>query len=94
MDIQAITQSCTECGLCRKECGFLKKHGNPGAIAGAHGNRDGGKHDIAFECSLCGLCVESCTFSAIRHSMRYNLAGTSKQAYIIDLKKRLEENKK
>jgi NADH-quinone oxidoreductase subunit I len=36
-------------------------------------------------CSLCGLCVESCKFDAIRYSQAYNLAGTEKEAFIMDL---------
>ncbi len=42
------------------------------------------------KCSLCGSCVEACRDSAIRFSREYNLAGTSKEEFIMDLFKRLE----
>ncbi|HPX61094.1 MAG TPA: NADH-quinone oxidoreductase subunit I [Deltaproteobacteria bacterium] len=93
-DEQTGTSKCIACGMCQRTC--------PSGCISVDGEKPEGaktKMMTSFmldytKCSLCGLCVESCTFSAIRHSMRYNLAGTSKQAYIIDLKKRLEESKK
>jgi NADH-quinone oxidoreductase subunit I len=42
------------------------------------------------KCSLCGSCVEACRDSAIRFSREYNLAGTSKEDFVMDLFKRLE----
>jgi NADH-quinone oxidoreductase subunit I len=42
------------------------------------------------KCSLCGSCVEACRDGAIRFSREYNLASTSKEDYIMDLFKRLE----
>ncbi|SPE55418.1 NADH-ubiquinone oxidoreductase chain I [Verrucomicrobia bacterium] len=42
------------------------------------------------KCSLCGSCVEACRDGAIRFSREYNLAGTSKEEFIMDLFKRLE----
>jgi NADH-quinone oxidoreductase subunit I len=42
------------------------------------------------KCSLCGLCVEVCPTAALDFSKDYNLAGVRKEAYIFDLKKRLE----
>jgi NADH-quinone oxidoreductase subunit I len=42
------------------------------------------------KCSLCGSCVEACRDSAIRFSREYNLAGTRKEDFIMDLFKRLE----
>ncbi len=42
------------------------------------------------KCSLCGSCVEACRDGAIRFSRDYNLAGTSKEDFIMDLFKRLE----
>src|SRR5205807_383069 len=42
------------------------------------------------KCSLCGSCVEACRDGAIRFSRDYNLAGTSKEEFIMDLFKRLE----
>src|SRR6266481_2816877 len=42
------------------------------------------------KCSLCGSCVEACRDGAIRFSREYNLAGTSKEKFIMDLFQRLE----
>jgi NADH-quinone oxidoreductase subunit I len=42
------------------------------------------------KCSLCGSCVEACRDGAIRFSREYNLAGTHKEDFIMDLFKRLE----
>lgn len=43
------------------------------------------------KCSLCGSCVEACKANAIRFSKQYNLAGTSKEEYVMDLFRKLEE---
>lgn len=42
------------------------------------------------KCSLCGSCVEACRDGAIRFSREYNLAGLSKDEFVMDLFKRLE----
>jgi NADH-quinone oxidoreductase subunit I len=42
------------------------------------------------KCSLCGSCVEACRDNAIQFSREYNLAGTRKEDFIMDLFKRLE----
>jgi NADH-quinone oxidoreductase subunit I len=42
------------------------------------------------KCSLCGSCVEACRDGAIRFSREYNLAGTRKEDFIMDLFQRLE----
>ena len=42
------------------------------------------------KCSLCGSCVEACRDCAIRFSRDYNLAGLSKEDFIMDLFKRLQ----
>ncbi|MFA7383258.1 MAG: NADH-quinone oxidoreductase subunit I [Desulfurivibrionaceae bacterium] len=81
---------CLVCGMCEKAC--------PSNCITVRGEkREGVKGKVLTEyildftkCSLCGLCVESCTPSAITFSKDYNLAGVSKEAYIFDLKKRLE----
>jgi len=81
---------CIVCGMCQKAC--------PSNCITVNGEkREGVKGKVLTEyildftkCSLCGLCVESCTPSAITFSKDYNLAGVSKEAYIFDLKKRLE----
>lgn len=43
------------------------------------------------KCSLCGSCVEACRDGAIRFSRDYNLAATSKEDFIMDLFKRLQD---
>jgi NADH-quinone oxidoreductase subunit I len=45
------------------------------------------------KCSLCGSCVEACRDGAIRYSHDYNLASTKKEDYIMDLFKRLEDER-
>ena len=45
------------------------------------------------KCSLCGSCVEACRDGAIRFSREYNLASTNKDDYIMDLFKRLENER-
>ena len=45
------------------------------------------------KCSLCGSCVEACRDGAIRYSHEYNLASTNKEDYIMDLFKRLEDER-
>ncbi|MCX5876834.1 MAG: NADH-quinone oxidoreductase subunit I [Deltaproteobacteria bacterium] len=81
---------CIVCGMCQKAC--------PSNCITVNGEkREGVKGKVLTEytldftkCSLCGLCVESCTPKAITFSKDYNLAGVKKEAYIFDLKKRLE----
>ena len=81
---------CIVCGMCQKAC--------PSNCITVNGEkREGVKGKVLTEytldftkCSLCGLCVESCPTAAITFSKDYNLAGVNKEAYIFDLKKRLE----
>ncbi len=81
---------CIVCGMCQKAC--------PSNCITVNGEkREGVKGKVLTEytldftkCSLCGLCVESCPTAAITFSKDYNLAGVRKEAYIFDLKKRLE----
>jgi NADH-quinone oxidoreductase subunit I len=81
---------CIVCGMCQKAC--------PSNCITVNGEkREGVKGKVLTEyildftkCSLCGLCVESCTPKAITFSKDCNLAGVRKEAYIFDLKKRLE----
>jgi len=55
-----IFEECTACGLCQKQCAFLKKHGTPKDIADSYDpDSDSG---LAFECSLCNLCSAVCPF--------------------------------
>jgi NADH-quinone oxidoreductase subunit I len=89
-DAETGDPKCIVCGMCQKAC--------PSNCITVNGEkREGVKGKVLTEytldftkCSLCGLCVESCTPSAITFSKDYNLAGVKKEAYIFDLKKRLE----
>ena len=89
-DAETGEARCIVCGMCQKAC--------PSNCITVNGEkREGVKGKVLTEytldftkCSLCGLCVESCTPSAITFSKDYNLAGLRKEAYIFDLKKRLE----
>jgi NADH-quinone oxidoreductase subunit I len=45
------------------------------------------------KCSLCGSCVEACRDGAIRFSREFNLASTNKEDYVMDLFKRLENER-
>ncbi|HXP61043.1 MAG TPA: NADH-quinone oxidoreductase subunit I [Dongiaceae bacterium] len=41
-------------------------------------------------CSLCGACVEVCREGAIRFSRDYNLAGLTKEEFVLDLVQRFQ----
>ena len=47
---------CIECHLCRRECAFLSKYGNPKEIAEWIDPQDDASLTLAYECSLCGMC--------------------------------------
>ncbi len=42
------------------------------------------------KCSLCGSCVEACREGAIRFSRDYNLAGLTKEEFLLDLVARFQ----
>ncbi len=84
--------NCIVCMMCQRAC-------PSGCISLAGKKEEGQKKKVLTKyildfttCSLCGSCVESCNFNALEFSKEYNLASTRKEDYIIDLKKRLEEN--
>ena len=85
---------CFACKLCERAC--------PSDCITVDGAKlDGAKKKSVTEyvldftkCSLCGACVEACRDSAIRFSREFNLAGTKKEDYIMDLFKRLEDEAK
>lgn len=89
-DEETGAPKCVVCGMCQKGC-------PSGCITLTGEKPEGGKKKVLTsyfldftKCSLCGQCVESCKFDAITFSKEYNLAGPRKEAYIFDLKKRLE----
>jgi NADH-quinone oxidoreductase subunit I len=92
-DPQTGMSLCIACKSCEKAC-------PSGCIAVEGIKRDGEKRKSPTEfqvdftrCSLCGSCVEVCPTDALRFSKRYNLAGTSREAYYLDLLKRLQAQK-
>ena len=81
---------CYACKLCERAC--------PSDCITVEGAKlDGAKKKSVTQyvldftkCSLCGSCVEACRDNAIRFSREYNLAGLSKEDFIMDLFQRLE----
>lgn len=85
---------CIACKSCEKAC-------PSGCIAVEGIKREGEKRKSPTDfkvdftkCSLCGSCVEVCPTDALRFSKNYNLAGTSREAYYLDLLKRLQTQSK
>jgi NADH-quinone oxidoreductase subunit I len=82
---------CFACKLCERAC--------PSDCISVDGAKlDGAKkksvtmYRLDFtKCSLCGSCVEACRDGAIRFSREYNLAATTKEDFVMDLFKRLED---
>ena len=87
------TSNCIVCGMCQRAC-----PSNCITLDGA--KPEGSKKKVLTKyildfttCSLCGSCIESCNFNALQFSNEYNLVSTNKEDFIIDLLKRLEEQK-
>ncbi|BCS53244.1 VTT domain-containing protein [Geobacter sp. SVR] len=57
---EATIAGCSECGLCVRECSFLKKQGTPKDIAASFDPGNAASLSRPFECSLCGLCTAVC----------------------------------
>ena len=55
-----VLEKCIKCDLCRNECGFLEKYGDPGEIAVSYDPLRPDHLKRPFECSLCGLCAAVC----------------------------------
>ncbi|HPA18064.1 MAG TPA: NADH-quinone oxidoreductase subunit I [Verrucomicrobiae bacterium] len=85
---------CIACKSCEKAC--------PSDCIFVEGiKREGEKRKSPTEfsldftkCSLCGSCVEVCPTDALRFTKEYNLASTERSAYLYDLLRRLEGQKK
>jgi len=85
---------CFACKLCERSC--------PSDCISVEGVKlEGEKRKSVTEfrldftkCSLCGSCVETCKSNAIRFTKEYNLAGTRKEDFILDLFRRLEAEAK
>jgi len=59
-NLKTISEMCINCELCRSECAFLSKYGQPKEIAAAFDPMIRAHQVMAFECSLCGLCAAVC----------------------------------
>jgi len=82
---------CLACGTCERAC-----PSNVIKIQGVKPKAGAGKVGIMYlidfsRCSLCGLCVDVCPVDALRHSMEYDLAFTSRWDNVIDLVARFNE---
>ena len=92
-DPQTGMSLCIACKSCEKAC--------PSDCIAVDGvKKEGEKRKSATDfkvdftkCSLCGSCVEVCPTDALQFSRRYNLASTSRDAYYLDLLKRLQAEK-
>ncbi len=90
-DTETGKSRCIVCGLCAKNCPC-------GCITVKGEKQEGVKGKVLTKfaldfsmCSLCGLCVESCKPTAIDFSDEYEIAGFSREDFIFDLIKRLED---
>ncbi|MGD0259877.1 MAG: NADH-quinone oxidoreductase subunit I [Verrucomicrobiota bacterium] len=84
---------CFACKLCERACPSDCITVEGAKLDGAK-KRSVTQYILDFtKCSLCGSCVEACRDGAIRYSHEYNLASTNKEDYIMDLFKRLENER-
>jgi len=82
---------CYSCKLCERACPSDCISVDGAKLEGAK-KKSVTTYTLDFtKCSLCGSCVEACRDGAIRFSREYNLASTSKEEYVMDLFKRLQE---
>lgn len=82
---------CYACKLCEKACPSDCITVEGAKVDGAK-KRSVTQYRLDFtKCSLCGSCVEACRDGAIRFSREYNLASLSKDDFVMDLFKRLEQ---
>ncbi len=58
--LQSVSDKCLSCKLCKKECAFLMKYGQPKQIADTYDPANKNHQGMAFECSLCELCAAIC----------------------------------
>jgi NADH-quinone oxidoreductase subunit I len=83
------THSCIACGMCANVCPSNCITINSKKVPGVKGKVLTSYMLNFTTCSLCGQCVENCSSNSLNFSNEYNLASTNKDAYIMDLLKRL-----
>lgn len=82
---------CYSCKLCERACPSDCISVDGAKLEGAK-KKSVTTYTLDFtKCSLCGSCVEACRDGAIRFSRDYNLASTSKEQFVMDLFKRLQD---
>jgi NADH-quinone oxidoreductase subunit I len=82
---------CYSCKLCERACPSDCISVDGAKLEGAK-KKSVTTYTLDFtKCSLCGSCVEACRDGAIRFSRDYNLAATSKEQFVMDLFKRLQD---
>ena len=82
---------CYSCKLCERACPSDCISVDGAKFEGAK-KKSVTSYTLDFtKCSLCGSCVEACRDGAIRFSRDYNLAATSKEDFVMDLFKRLQD---
>ncbi len=82
---------CFACKLCERACPSDCIIVDGAKLDGAK-KKSVTKYVLDFtKCSLCGSCVEACRDGAIRFSREFNLAGTNKDDFVMDLFKRLQD---
>src|SRR5215471_11952112 len=94
LDPETGKPKCFACKLCERACPSDCITVDGAKLEGAK-KKSVTAYRLDFtKCSLCGSCVEACRDGAIRFSREYNLASTSKEDFVMDLFRRLEEEAK
>ena len=59
-ELKNVSERCTNCEACQRDCELLRRYGKPKEIADAYDPSDKAYQAMPFECSLCHLCVSVC----------------------------------
>lgn len=95
--IREISEQCIECGICVKQCAFLKQYGTPKKIADNWQSQHEQAATIAFACSLCSLCTAVCPvkidpkkmfLEMRRYAVASGNADFTKQKLLVNFEKR------
>ncbi len=95
--IREISEQCIECGICVKQCAFLKQYGTPKKIADNWQPRNEQTAILPFACSLCSLCTAVCPvkidpkkmfLEMRRYAVASGNADFTKQKLLINFEKR------